>query len=159
MPPRMQGDLLRALQSGEVRRLGGRETIHVDVRVIAASNRDLEKEVERGRFRADLYYRLAVLKLVLPPLRDRVDDIPLLVGVLTARQASRFTDRALARLVAHSWPGNVRELQNVLRRIAVAGRSTSWTSTTCRPSCAARRRPDPPRARSSRRRSRRSAVR
>jgi len=123
MPPRMQGDLLRALQSGEVRRLGGRETIHVDARVIAASNRDLATEVERGRFRADLYYRLNVLKLTLPPLRDRVDDIPLLVAKLmpglAGRSAPRFTERAMARLAAHPWPGNVRELQNVLRRIAV----------------------------------------
>ena len=120
MPPRMQGDLLRALQSGEVRRLGGRETIQVDVRIVVATNRDLEREVERGRFRQDLYYRLNVLKLVLPPLRDRVDDIPLLVGGLTLGKI-RFTERAMARLAAHSWPGNVRELGNVLRRIAVQG--------------------------------------
>ncbi len=120
MPPRMQGDLLRALQSGEVRRLGGRETIHVDLRIVVATNRDLEREVERGRFRQDLYYRLDVLKLVLPPLRDRVGDIPLLVAGLTERKI-RFTERAMARLAAHSWPGNVRELGNLLRRIAAQG--------------------------------------
>jgi len=126
MPPRMQGDLLRALQSGEVRRIGGRETLFVDVRVIAASNRDLEREVERGRFRADLYYRLNVLKLDLPPLRDRIDDVPLLIdrlmpGLVVGRNAPKLTERAIARLSAHSWPGNVRELQNVLRRVAVLG--------------------------------------
>lgn len=124
MPPRMQGDLLRTLQSGEVRRLGGRETIHVDVRVIAASNRDLEQEVERGRFRADLFFRLNVLRLTLPPLRDRIEDIPLLLDKLMpdlvpGRSVPRFTDRAMSRLATYPWPGNVRELQNVLRRIAV----------------------------------------
>jgi transcriptional regulator with GAF, ATPase, and Fis domain len=120
MPPRMQGDLLRALQSGEVRRLGGRETFQADLRIVVATNRDLEREVERGRFRADLYYRLDVLKLVLPPLRDRAEDIPLLIEALCGREI-RFTDRALGRLCAHAWPGNVRELGNVVRRIAVAG--------------------------------------
>jgi len=120
MPPRMQGDLLRALQSGEVRRLGGRETISVDLRLVVATNRDLEREVERGRFRQDLFYRLNVLQLVLPPLRDRVGDIPLLVDGLT-EQSLRFTEAAMAKLAAHSWPGNVRELGNVLRRIAVQG--------------------------------------
>jgi Nif-specific regulatory protein len=126
MPPRMQGNLLRTLQSGEVRRVGGRETIEVDVRVVAASNRDLDVEVKSGRFRADLYFRLNVLKLMLPPLRDRVEDVPLLVerllpALVPGRAAPRFTERAMARLAAYPWPGNVRELQNVLRRIAVAG--------------------------------------
>ena len=129
MSPRMQGNLLRALESGEVRRLGGREPFHVDVRVVAASNRDLESEVGRGRFRADLYYRLNVLKLELPPLRDRLEDVPLLIErlmprVAAGRRAPRFTERAMARLTSYTWPGNVRELQNVLRCVAAAGLET-----------------------------------
>jgi DNA-binding NtrC family response regulator len=129
MSPRMQGDLLRALETGELRRLGGREPFHVDVRVIAASNRDLQREVARGCFRADLFYRLNVLKLDLPPLRDRLEDVPLLVEsllrrVANGRPAPRFTERAMSRLAAYPWPGNVRQLQNVLRVLTVAGLDT-----------------------------------
>jgi Nif-specific regulatory protein len=128
MSLRMQADLLRALQSGEVRRVGGRQAFHVDVRVIAATHRDLEELQRRGEFREDLFYRLNVLVLQLPALRERAEDIPQLVGELLARIGSgegapppRVSERALARLAAYAWPGNVRELQNVLRRISVLG--------------------------------------
>ena len=124
MSPRMQADLLRVLQSGEMRRVGARDTIHVDVRIVAATHRDLESMVRRGEFRQDLYFRLNVLCLRLPPLRDRADDIPvlaheLLAGMLPSGAPFRFSDRAMRRLLAYPWPGNVRELQNVLRRLMV----------------------------------------
>jgi len=127
MSLRMQADLLRVLQSGEVRRVGGRQTFQLDVRVIAATHRDLEELQRRGQFRQDLYYRLNVLVLQLPALRERPDDIPLLAAEFLGRSATggrkppRVSDRALARLVAYPWPGNVRELQNVLRRMSVLG--------------------------------------
>ena len=127
MSPRMQADLLRALQSGEVRRIGGRETILVDVRIIAATHRNLEELVRRGEFRQDLYFRLNVLGLRLPALRERAEDIPLLAAELMTqvppkeRTATTLSERALRRLAAYRWPGNVRELQNVLRRLSVIG--------------------------------------
>jgi transcriptional regulator with GAF, ATPase, and Fis domain len=128
MSPRMQGELLRALQSGEVRRVGGRETIHVDARVIAATHRDLEARMRRDEFRQDLYYRLNVLILRLPPLRGHVEDIPLLAAEILATLAPggappRISGAALKRLMAYAWPGNVRELINVLRRLQVLGLS------------------------------------
>ena len=110
-----------------MRRVGGRETFHVDVRVIAATHRDLEELMRRGEFRQDLYYRLNVLSLHLPALRERAEDIPLLLAELmkrvtpAGRTPPRVSDRALRRLVAYPWPGNVRELQNILRRIIVLG--------------------------------------
>ncbi|MGD8377166.1 MAG: sigma 54-interacting transcriptional regulator [Acidobacteriota bacterium] len=124
MSPRMQGDLLRALQSGEVRRLGGRQPIRVDVRVIAATHRDLRERVRQGSFREDLYFRLHVLELRMPPLRERSEDIPQLVDELLPRlvkggKPPRLSGGAMARLMAYSWPGNFRELENVLRRVAV----------------------------------------
>jgi DNA-binding NtrC family response regulator len=126
MSPRMQASLLRVLQSGEVRRLGGRATVIVDVRIIAATHRDLEALVERDEFRQDLYFRLNVLSLRLPALRERADDIPvlareLMAGMISDRPAPSFSVMAMRRLVAYSWPGNVRELQNVLRRLAILG--------------------------------------
>jgi DNA-binding NtrC family response regulator len=127
MSPRMQADLLRTLQSGEVRRVGGHDTMHVDVRIIAATHRNLEELVRRGEFRQDLYFRLNVLGLSLPSLRERADDIPLLATELISllappgRKAPRISDAAMRRLVAYRWPGNVRELQNVLRRLCVLG--------------------------------------
>ncbi len=124
MSPRMQADLLRVLQSGEMRRVGGRETIHVDVRIIAATHRDLDSMVRRGEFRQDLFFRLNVLSLRLPPLRERADDIPALIaelmpGIVPDRPPPRFSAKAMRRLLGYPWPGNVRELQNVLRRLAV----------------------------------------
>jgi Nif-specific regulatory protein len=120
-----QAKLLRVLQEGELERVGGTRTVKVDVRVVAATHRDLEAEVEKGRFREDLYYRLNVMPLYLPPLRDRMEDIPDIarflvekVGTQQGRELS-LTDTALRVLMHHDWPGNVRELENCLERAAV----------------------------------------
>ena len=122
LTPAMQAKLLRVLESGEFRRVGGRETLHATVRVIAATNRDLRALVERGAFREDLYYRLACIVIELPPLRVRRSDIPALTEALLVRinQANGancyLTGEAMERLVNHDYPGNVRELRNVLSR-------------------------------------------
>ncbi len=120
----LQPKLLRVLENRELRRVGGNETIGVDVRVIAASNRDLAKEVAAGAFREDLFFRLSVVQLELPPLRLRKDDIPQIVRAVlgdpetVARHGpKRLTDRAMAALGAYAWPGNVRELINVLSHV------------------------------------------
>jgi transcriptional regulator with PAS, ATPase and Fis domain len=119
--PLAQAKVLRALESGDVMRVGGTKTTHVDVRVIAATNRPLDEMVADGRFREDLLYRLKVISLVLPPLRDRLADIPLLssqfLRVFAERHglpARRLSDEASALLQSHDWPGNVRELRNVI---------------------------------------------
>ncbi len=119
----LQARLLRALEEGRVRPLGGLAGRAVDVRVIAATHRDLASEVEAGRFRRDLYYRLAVFPIRLPPLRERREDLPALVDELLARHAVReglpppaIRPEALDALLAHTWPGNVRELDNALAR-------------------------------------------
>lgn len=126
MPPETQVKLLRVLQDGEVQPLGARMPTHVDVRVIAATNKVLEKEVEEGRFREDLYYRLNVMHVTVPPLRDRKGDIPALARHLLGRLGDQpgirnlsVTAEALNLLMQHNWPGNVRQLQNVLFRAAV----------------------------------------
>jgi DNA-binding NtrC family response regulator len=118
--PAMQAKLLRALESGEVRPIGGATSRAVDVRVVCATRRDLAAEVRRGAFRADLYYRLAHLCVELPPLRRRLQDLPDLVSALLGQlgapgAAPRIGPEALARLARHAWPGNLRELKNVLR--------------------------------------------
>jgi DNA-binding NtrC family response regulator len=117
LPLELQPRLLRALESREVRRVGGRHERRVDVRVIAATHRDLRAEVAAGRFREDLLFRLAVAVVRVPPLRARLDDLPELVqGLLSdlGRPDLRLDDDALAKLRAHTWPGNVRELKNAL---------------------------------------------
>lgn len=126
MPLDAQVKLLRVLQDGEVQPIGARRPIHVDVRIIAATNKRLIEEVEAGRFREDLYYRLNVVQLTVPPLRERMGDIPALSRHLLARIATQpglrslgVTDDALALLMQHGWPGNVRQLQNALFRAAV----------------------------------------
>jgi DNA-binding NtrC family response regulator len=126
LPLDAQVKLLRVLQDGEVQPIGARLPTHVDVRVIAATNRKLIEEVEAGRFREDLYYRLNVVQLTIPPLRDRIGDIPGLSRHLLARIATQpglrslgITAEALALLMQHDWPGNVRQLQNALFRAAV----------------------------------------
>ena len=125
MPLDLQKKLLRVLQEGEVRPLGSRDTIKVDVRLICATNRNLEQMVRDGEFREDLYYRLAVLPVHLPPLRDRKEDIPPLVkrflGDLQRETQTRvrISPDAMERIVAYGWPGNVRELQNEIRRAAI----------------------------------------
>jgi two-component system response regulator HupR/HoxA len=133
--PGMQVRLLRVLQDGEIRALGSSDTRKVDVRVIAATNRDLRKEVAEGRFREDLYYRLRVVEIHLPPLRERRTDIPTLAhqfldraNAKMGRRLRGFTHAAMDRLVAHGWSGNVRELENEIERIvALAGDAESVT--------------------------------
>jgi len=128
MGPKMQAQLLRTLQDGEVRPVGGSESIRVDVRLVCATNKDLEDEVKAGRFREDLYFRINVVTVHLPPLRDRREDIPSLVGHFlnkTARrerrEAAAMSQEALRLLSAYPWPGNVRELENAIERaVAVA---------------------------------------
>ena len=123
---KLQVKLLRVLQEREFERVGDTETVHVDTRVIAASNRDLLDEVARGNFREDLYYRLNVVPIELPPLRARREDIPPLVahflrlyGEANGRMVAKIAPEALAALVKWHWPGNVRELQNVVERCVV----------------------------------------
>jgi two-component system response regulator HupR/HoxA len=126
MSAAMQKKLLRVLQEGEFRLLGSNDRVRVDVRVIAASHQDLERAVRENRFREDLYYRVNVLAVKLPPLRERREDIPLLAEHLLARAAREANRPApflprevVAALVAHDWPGNVRELENEMRRLVV----------------------------------------
>jgi two-component system nitrogen regulation response regulator GlnG len=124
MPMDLQTKLLRALQERTIERVGGNESIRIDVRVLAATHRDLEVMMKEGRFREDLYYRLNVVTLNLPPLRERRRDIPLLVEHFLSKYSEQLGDRgvapdALDRLVGHEWPGNVRELENVVQRAIV----------------------------------------
>jgi len=126
VPPEVQVKLLRVLQEHEFERVGGAEPIKVDVRVIAATNRDLLKSIREGKFREDLYYRLNVFPIALPPLRDREGDVPLLVQFLVARFAARVGVRiesigkgTMERLNRYFWPGNIRELENVLERAVI----------------------------------------
>ncbi len=120
LSPAMQVKLLRALQERRVRKLGGQREEAVDVRLLSATNRDLGQAVRRGEFRQDLYYRLQVIELRLPPLRERRGDIPLLADAILARlggaRAPRLSGAALQKLCAHDFPGNVRELENILER-------------------------------------------
>jgi len=121
----MQKKLLRVLQEGEIRRVGGKEPIKVDVRIISASNKDLKRLVEIGQFREDLYYRLNVVKVSLPPLRERREDIPLLAEHFLneemggAGKARRLSNEAMQLLIRYGWPGNVRELKNVIDRAKI----------------------------------------
>ena len=126
LPPSVQPKLLRFLQDREYERLGDSATRKADVRIVAATNRDLEEEVRAGRFREDLYYRLNVIQIVLPPLRERLQDLPDLAVRLLAfygrvhhRRALSFTDDALQALGRHRWPGNLRELRNVMERASI----------------------------------------
>ena len=130
----LQTKLLRFLQEREFERVGGTQSIHVDVRVLAATNRDLASAIKAGRFREDLYYRLNVIPISLPPLRERREDIPVLAKYFERRFAAEtkknFTGieaDAEAKLVAHEWPGNVRELANVIERAAVLGQGPKIT--------------------------------
>jgi len=129
MPSSIQAKILRLLQEKSIERLGGRDTIPVDVRIIAATNRNLEKALSEGRFREDLYYRLKVVTISLPPLRERPDDIPLLIKYFLARSASDFgmenpgiTEEAVSALNDYSWPGNVREIGNTLQKALIFNR-------------------------------------
>jgi two-component system response regulator AtoC len=126
LPLALQAKLLRALQEGEIRRVGDTQSIKVDVRLIAATLRDLADDVREGRFREDLYYRLNVLAVPVPPLRERPEDIPQLARFFAQRHAARhqlgeieLSDVAIEALVRQPWPGNVRELENVIERAVV----------------------------------------
>src|SRR5512142_1204125 len=126
MPPAMQAKVLRVLQEGEFERVGGQQTLRCDVRVIAATNKDIAAEVEAGRFREDLYYRLNVVPVHAPALRDRREDVPELATRFLAEACERngrrpmaLSREAVAMLQAHEWPGNVRELRNLVERIAI----------------------------------------
>lgn len=132
--PEVQTKLLRFLQEREFERVGGTRTIHVDVRIIAATNRDLEQTVNAGRFREDLFYRLNVVPLHLPPLRERKKEVPALAGYFmqrfskeTKKAFTEITPEAMEKLLAYDWPGNVRELANVIERAVVLGQGPEVT--------------------------------
>jgi DNA-binding NtrC family response regulator len=122
LAPSLQAKLLRVLQTGRFERVGGTESLKVDVRIVAATHRALEDEVKKGRFRADLFYRLNVIRIELPPLRERTEDIPLLAthfvqkhGTMTGLARTEIASEAMQALVRHKWPGNVRELENAIK--------------------------------------------
>jgi formate hydrogenlyase transcriptional activator len=126
LSPEMQVALLRVLQEGEIERVGGAQTIRIDTRVIAATNRDLSEAVAAGTFRSDLFYRLNVFPIAVPALRERREDIPILVEYFVSRFAARLGKKfrsiekgAMDRILAYPWPGNVRELQNVIERAVI----------------------------------------
>jgi two-component system response regulator HydG len=132
IPPSMQVKLLRVLQEGEFERLGGTKTLQVDVRLVAATNRRLADLVAKGQFREDLYYRLNVITVSIPPLRERPEDIPLLVDHFLRRYSQRnqrsiagITKEAMERLIEYHWPGNVRELENTIERAIVLTRDAT----------------------------------
>jgi chemotaxis protein methyltransferase CheR len=138
LPIELQAKLLRVIEDGEFERLGSTKTIKVDVRLITATNRDLEKDVSEGRFREDLWYRLNVFPITLPPLRKRTDDIPLIAQYyldLFTRKLGKNIDsipvKVMKTLQSYNWPGNVRELQNVLERavISTSGNKLQLTET------------------------------
>jgi nitrogen regulation protein NR(I) len=145
LPPRTQVKLLRVLQQQTFQRVGGTEELSVDVRVIAATHRDLEGMIQEGKFREDLFHRLNVVCLQLPPLRERREDIPALVDHFLRKYASEFgiespviPSEAMAVLQADSWPGNVRELENITRRLLLAARGLSITTEAVRQALASR---------------------
>jgi transcriptional regulator with GAF, ATPase, and Fis domain len=126
MPLELQCKLLRVIQDGEFERLGSPRTVKVNVRIIAASNRNLEEEIRAGRFREDLFYRLSVFPITIPPLRQRKDDIPLLISYFVAKYNKRIgrkietvSKETLGAFQQYHWPGNVRELENVIERAVI----------------------------------------
>lgn len=132
MPIEVQGKLLRVIQEKELERIGGKTTIKIDVRIIAATNRNLYKEIGEGKFRLDLYYRLNVYPINVPPLRERKEDIPLLVEHFLQQHSAQYgvpvkkiTNEALHQLISYSWPGNIRELQHVIERHILLARTGS----------------------------------
>jgi len=140
MSPATQVKVLRALQSGEFRRIGSNRQIRADLRIIAATNKDLREEVKRGRFREDLYYRIAVIEIHMPPLRERGEDIPLLVehflhtNAYGGRQRLQVTTEALNCLMTYPWPGNIRELRNCIERLSVLAENQVLTVESLPPS-------------------------
>ncbi len=134
LPLNLQAKLLRVLQEGTYERVGGTETLHTSARIITATNRDLETMVKEGRFREDLYYRLNVVNISLPPLRERMEDLPLLTKHLLRKinqrlhtQMQNISEAAWSRMQAYEWPGNVRELENILTRATVLCRDDTIT--------------------------------
>src|SRR5687767_4215778 len=130
MPTDIQVKLLRAIETRSIRRLGGKKEISVDIRILAATNRDLQKALSENELREDLYYRLAVVELFLPPLRERIGDIKLLANEFLARFGQQngktltgFDDAAWDWITSYNWPGNVRELKNAVERAVIMGRS------------------------------------
>jgi len=145
MPLSIQAKLLRLLQERQIERLGGKGPISVDVRIIAATNRDLDAAIAEGRFREDLYYRLQVVRILLPPLRERKEDIPQLAAHFLAQHAAAgggqspgVTAEGLAALTAHDWPGNVRELSNVLHKTMIFSRGLAIGAEDVRAAIAGR---------------------
>ena len=137
MPMTLQAKLLRVLQEGTIRPVGATAEKQVDVRIVCATNRDLAAEVEKGRFRQDLYYRLMVFPIKLPPLRDRREDIPLLCAHFLKRHAEEyraelpgFTQDALDALASYNWPGNIRELENEIQRLVIQAETGHWIEIT-----------------------------
>ncbi len=135
LPRNLQTKLLRVLQEGEFQRLGNPGTLKTDVRIIAATNRNLEKAIGNGEFREDLYYRLNVFPITVPPLRERKEDIPLLVGhfiekysAKTGKQIHETSQKVMDRLMAYDWPGNIRELENIIERAVVISEGTKLTT-------------------------------
>jgi formate hydrogenlyase transcriptional activator len=136
LPLELQPKLLRVLQEHEFERLGSNQTIHTDVRIVAATNQDLTQMVRERKFRADLYYRLNVFPIQIPPLRQRAADIPILIDHFIGRVARRMSkevgivpEKMMAWLVRYDWPGNVRELQNVMERAVIQYSSGEWRFT------------------------------
>jgi formate hydrogenlyase transcriptional activator len=134
LPLELQPKLLRVIQGGEFERLGSPHSIKVDVRIIAATNRDLEKEIQNGRFRKDLWYRLNVFPITVPPLRDRTEDVPVLVNWFVrkfnrkhAKAIKRITQTTMNALTKYPWPGNVRELENAIERSAIISQNDTLT--------------------------------
>ncbi|MBE0596350.1 MAG: sigma-54-dependent Fis family transcriptional regulator [Desulfuromonadales bacterium] len=134
LPMSMQSKLLRVLQDREIRRVGGKETIRIDVRLLSATNKDLEREMENGAFREDLYYRLNVVFIELPALRERAEDIPILAGHFLEKYNAEFGRRvreirpeAMQALLAYRWPGNVRQLESVIERAVLLGGGDTLT--------------------------------
>ena len=128
MAPGLQAKLLQVLQDGEFSRLGGESDVHVDARIIAATNRNLEEAVKTGEFREDLYYRLNVVTILIPPLRERIDAVPLLVEHFLrmyneqySKSVEKLSDETMQLLMGYHWPGNVRELENMIKRMVVLG--------------------------------------
>jgi two-component system, NtrC family, response regulator AtoC len=148
MGPKMQAQLLRTLQDGQVRPVGATESIQVDVRLVCATNRDLEAEVKAGKFREDLYFRINVVTIKLPPLRDRPGDIPILVahflaklGRREARAPATMAVESLQVLTSYNWPGNVRELENAIDRAVAVAKDGIILPSDLPPEIDARRRP------------------
>jgi two-component system response regulator PilR (NtrC family) len=131
LPQMMQVKLLRVLQEREFRRVGGTKNIQVDIRLVAATNKDLQAEVAAGDFREDLFYRLNVIQVALPPLRERREDIPLLVEhfcrKISGKETVSVTETAMRRLLDYQWPGNIRELENAIERCLVLSHSDELT--------------------------------